>query len=135
MGPAIGPLETATATALKGYGGPVALMSFNPHSVARMASLLPDVPRGITTSAYRSEDWPLPSATCDRLREIPDYEAVGACFVSHELDDLDRPRVSELKAAGADVLCWTVRSTEEETVARRVAQNITFEAYLPFRHP
>ena len=33
MGPAIGPLEHAAAEALAGYYGPVALMSFNPHSV------------------------------------------------------------------------------------------------------
>ena len=130
MGPDIGMLEAATAQALKGYAGPVAVMSFNPHAVARMAELLPDVPRGIVTSAYRYEDWPLPRATCDHLRAIPDYDRVGASFISHEVSDLDNRRVAELRHKGAMICCWTVRSAEQEAVARRSADNITFEGYL-----
>ena len=41
MGPTDGRLEAATAAALAGYTGPVAVMSFNPHSVAHMARLAP----------------------------------------------------------------------------------------------
>jgi glycerophosphoryl diester phosphodiesterase len=130
MGPAIGPLEAATAAALVGYDGPVAVMSFNPHAVARMAELCPDIPRGLVTSAFRYADWPLPAETCDRLRGIPDYDRVAACFISHEVADLDRPRVAALKTAGANVLCWTVRSREAEAEARKIAQNVTFEGYM-----
>ncbi|WP_323784177.1 glycerophosphodiester phosphodiesterase family protein [Thalassovita sp.] len=131
MGANIGKLEEATARALQGYEGPVALMSFSPHSVQKMAGLCPDIPRGLTTSAYRSEDWQLlPNGTRDRLREIPDYDALGCCFISHEADDLDRPRVAELKRRGANVLCWTIRSPEAEAEARKIAQNVTFEGYL-----
>lgn len=129
MGTNVGPLERATADALKGYQGDVAVMSFNPNSVAMMQDLLPDVPRGITTSAYVTADWPLSKAVCDHLRDIPDYDRVGASFISHEVSDLDRPRVTELKQAGAMVCCWTVRSAEQEALARQVADNITFEGY------
>lgn len=129
MGTDVGPLEEATAQALQGYRGDLAVMSFNPHSVAQMAKLIPHVPRGLVTSAYRYEDWPLPKSTCDHLRDIPDYDRVGACFISHEVDDLDRARVAELKAAGAMICCWTVKTQSEETAARRYADNITFEGY------
>jgi len=129
MGAAVGPLEEATARALKGYRGDVAVMSFNPHSVARMAELLPDVPRGLVTSAYRVEDWPLSAQTCAALRDIPDYARVGACFISHEWDDLDRPRVADLRAQGAMICCWTVKDATAEAKARQVAHNITFEGY------
>jgi hypothetical protein len=37
--------------------------------------------------------------------------------------------VAALKAQGADVLCWTIRSREAEAEARKIAQNITFENY------
>ena len=131
MGPDVGPLETAAAELLGRYRGDLAVMSFNPHSVRALARLLPDVPRGLTTSAYRPDEWPLPAATCDRLRGIPDYADTGSCFISHEADDLNRPRVAELKADGAAVLCWTIRSQAEEDIARQVAQNVTFEGYLP----
>jgi glycerophosphoryl diester phosphodiesterase len=129
MGQDIGPLEEATAQALKGYIGPVALMSFNPHSVAKMRDLCPDLPRGIVTSAYRYEEWPLKRQTCDHLRDIPDYDRVGACFISHEVDDLDRPRVAELQDQGAMICCWTVTSPAQEKMAREIADNITFEQY------
>lgn len=130
MGPTDGRLEAATAGALKGYKGDVALMSFNPHSVALMARLAPHLPRGITTSAYDPDDWaPLPVEVCDRLRPIPDYDATGSSFISHEGRDLARDRVAELKAAGAKVLCWTIRSAADEAMARRVADNVTFEGY------
>jgi glycerophosphoryl diester phosphodiesterase len=124
-----GVLEAATAAALSGYAGPVAVMSFNPHSVARMARLAPHIPRGLTTAAY-GDDWaPLDPARCDVLREIPDYDRTFSSFISHEVADLGRPRVADLKAKGAAILCWTVRSAKAEAEARRVAQNITFEGY------
>jgi glycerophosphoryl diester phosphodiesterase len=130
MGPTDGRLEAATAAALKGYKGDVALMSFNPHSVAHMARLAPHLPRGITTSAYDPDDWaPLPPEVCDRLRPIPDYDATGSSFISHEGRDLARPRVVDLKAQGARVLCWTIRSAADEALARQVADNVTFEGY------
>lgn len=131
MGPTDGRLEAATAKALAGYKGDVALMSFNPHSVARMAELAPHLPRGITTSAYDPDDWaPLPVEVCDRLRSIPDYDATGSSFISHEGSDLARPRLAELKAQGAKVLCWTIRSAADEALVRRIADNVTFEGYL-----
>lgn len=130
LGQNIGPLEKATAALLQSYRGDVAVMSFNPHSIAMMARLLPDVARGITTSDYQPEDWaPLPDTICDHLREIPDYDRVEASFISHEARDLARPRVAELAAKGADILCWTIRSFAEEAAARRHACNVTFEGY------
>ena len=130
MGPKVGALERAAAVAIAGYVGDVAVMSFNPHAVAAMQVLAPDTPRGLTTSAYRPDDWPLPEGICTLLRGIPDYERVGASFISHEVDDLANARVAELKKAGAIVNCWTVRSAAQEAQARQVADTITFDGYL-----
>lgn len=130
LGPAIGALEAAVAADLAGYDGPVAVMSFNPHSIARMAKLSPDLPRGLTTCAFDPADWPgVPAERLAELAGIPDYDRVGACFVSHQGDDLDRPRIAALRAAGAAILCWTIRNAQDEAAARRVAQGITFEGY------
>ena len=125
-----GRLESTTAAQLASYQGPVAVMSFNPHSIAHMARLAPQIPRGLTTSAYDAADWaPLAPATCDRLRDIPDYDRTLSSFISHEAADLSRPRVAALKSQGAAVLCWTIRSPATEAEARKVAQNVTFESY------
>lgn len=132
MGVTDGVLEQATVKALEGYEGPVALMSFNPHSVAELARLAPDLPRGIVTSAYDPAEWPeLPKAVCDDLRGIPDFARAGAIFISHEAYDLARPRVQALRTEGVPVLCWTVTSSAGETAARAFADNVTFEQYLP----
>ena len=130
MSPTDGRLETATAAALAAYAGPVAVMSFNPHSIVQMARLAPNIPRGLTTSAFEPGSWaPLDRARCAELRDIPDYDRSLSSFISHEAADLNRPRVAHLAALGAKILCWTIRSPEAEALARKWAQNITFEGY------
>ncbi len=130
MGPNTHALEQAVADALRGYSGDVAVMSFNPHSVTALAQAAPDIPRGLITCDYNAEDWSLLSdARRDDLRAIPDYDRTGACFISHQAGDLTRARVAELKAQGAAILCWTIRSKAQEADARRIADNITFEGY------
>jgi len=125
-----GKLEAATAAALAQYDGPVAVMSFSPSMMIHMARLAPAVPRGLTTSSFQPADWhPVLEGTCARLREIPDYNHVGASFISHQADDLARARVAELKAQGAAILCWTISTPEQESAARTHADNVTFEGY------
>jgi glycerophosphoryl diester phosphodiesterase len=125
-----GVLEKAVAEALAGYAGPVAVMAFNPHCIAHMARLAPNLPRGLTTEAYDPvQNAPIPAEVCDHLREIPDFDRTGSSFISHQASDLGRPRVAELKSQGAAILCWTIRNAEDEAKARTVAQNITFEGY------
>lgn len=131
LGTNLGPLEAAVADALSDYPGPAAVMSFNPHSTAAMAQLCPDRPRGIVTSAYRYSEWPIPKRLCDELRAISDVDRVNASFISHEVSDLDRPRVQEIKASGRSILCWTVKSEEQAKEALNIADTITFEDFLP----
>lgn len=131
MGADVGPLEAAVAGLIADYRGPVAVMSFNPHSIAAFHKAAPEIAVGLITSAYRPEDWrTLPEATRDRLRAISDFDRVGAAFISHDMADLGSERVAELKARGIPILCWTVRSLEQEAEARKIADNVTFEGYL-----
>ncbi|MCG6884272.1 MAG: phosphodiesterase [Silicimonas sp.] len=130
LGDNVGELEAAVSAALDGYAGPVALMSFNPHSVAAMQALAPDIPRGLVTDPFRPEVWPAPEARLAKLRLIGDFDRVGACFISHDRRDLGAAPVQELKKRGIPVLCWTVRTPEQEAEAREVADNVTFEGYL-----
>ncbi len=131
LGPDVGALEEATAAALHGYAGPVAVMSFNPHSIAAMDSFAPAIPRGLTTCAFNAGDWPtVPAANREHLAQIPDYDRTRSSFISHEAADLASPRVVALKSQGAGILCWTIRSPQAEAEARKVAHNITFEGYL-----
>lgn len=131
LGPETGALESAVADVIDGYEGDVAVMSFSPHCMLAMQTLAPDVPRGLTTEDFTADDeWIVSSRVRERLSAIADYERVGACFISHNHRHLAMPRVSELKRHGATILCWTIRTPEDEAAARLIAQNVTFEGYL-----
>lgn len=130
MGPDIGALEAATVAALEDYDGPVAVMSFNPFSVTRLTEIASHIPCGLVTGSFPPDKWPLSAVTCERLREIPDFNSSGASFISHEAKDLARPRVVELRASGVPVISWTIKSADQEIKARQFADNVTFEGYL-----
>ncbi|MBC6441860.1 MAG: phosphodiesterase [Rhodobacteraceae bacterium] len=122
-------MEQAVCEHLSGYTGAVALMSRNPHMVARCADLAPDIPRGLVTGTFTSEDRTnIPPERLKELADIADYDRAGAGFISHNAHDLGTPRVAEIARIGA-ILCWTVRSAAQEAKVRMIAQNITFEGY------
>jgi len=132
MGPNTGELERAIADAVRDYDGELAVMSFNPHSVAIMANLAPNIPRGLVTGSFLPKYTPqIPETRRASLREIPDFDRTGACFITHNVDDLARPRVAEIRDAGTPVLCWVVKDKATEATARTRADNITFQGYLP----
>jgi glycerophosphoryl diester phosphodiesterase len=132
LGPEVGPLEEAAAACLADYRGPVAVMSFNPHSVARMGQLLPDLPRGLTTGAFAPETWPtVPASRLAELRPMPDLAPLGAAFISHRWDDLTNPAVAAARGRGLRVFCWTTHSDREQAAALADgADQVTFEGYL-----
>ena len=130
LGPTNGQLERATAAALTSYFGPAAVMSFNSHSVALMAKLAPEIPRGLTTDSFSAADWPdVPKHRLQQLQQLDGFDEMGAGFISHDYRDLSSAHVAEVKSAGHPVLCWTVTSQDAEIKARQIADNITFEDY------
>ncbi len=134
LGPNVGRLEQRVAEILAKYRGDAVVMSFNPHSVAQMSKIAPNIPRGLTTCDFNAEYWQmLPRKRAAELAEIPDFDRIDACFISHDHRLLDAAPVTALKARGVPILCWTVRSAEQEIKARRVADNITFEGYTPLK--
>ena len=132
LGPGPARLETALAGALARYSGPVAVMSFNPETVGNFTRLAPEIPVGLVTGPFRPGDWPdVPRPRLERLQRAAALGGLKGCFISHDHRDLDRPLVAGLRSSGLPVLCWTVRSAAQERRARKFADNITFEGYLP----
>lgn len=130
LGPNTGTMEKAVCEVLKAYDGPVALMSFNPHSMAKCAQYAPDIPRGLVTDNFASEKWEImPRARLDELAAIPDYKRVGASFISHNWKSLISEPVDRIRALGGSVLSWTIRSQQQENQARKNSDNVTFEHY------
>ena len=131
LGPDVGALEAAIADQLAEYPGEAAVMSFNPHSVSAMQTLAPDRPRGLVTEGFHNTHHVVPEDRLHLLSRIVDYDRVGAAFISHKLDALQMPRVAELQSQGAVIFCWTVKTSAQATEALRIADNITFEGFLP----
>ncbi len=134
LGQDTGLFQEQIAETVAGYAGPMAIMSFNPHAIMQLGSGLPEAALGLVTDPFRAEDWPnVPEARRRELAGIPDAETIPVDFISHNKAALDQPSVGRLKAAGLPILCWTVRSSQDEMRARKVADNITFEGYQPAR--
>ena len=132
LGPRLSQLESTACEIMRGYDGPIAVMSFNPDMIARCAMLAPNVPRGIVTDPYTAEEWPkVPATRRGELAQISHYDLIGATFISHNRADLSAPRVAVLKSKGAAIFCWTVRTADQEIEARKVVDSITFEGYMP----
>ncbi|SDE57051.1 Glycerophosphoryl diester phosphodiesterase [Paracoccus isoporae] len=132
LGTGIGELQDKVAAQLEDYTGPVAVMSFNPNTVKAFGDAAPEITRGLTSCAFDKDDWPmLDDETRETLSELADFDRIGAEFLSHQASDLANPAVQALKDRGVRILCWTVRSAEEEAEARRIADGITFENYRP----
>jgi len=130
LGEAVGPLEHAVAAALEGYAGDVAVMSFNPHSIAAFGKAAPGIARGLVTEAFDEAEYDMvPEGRRLELSAIADFDRVGASFVSCNWHDLDRGPIHALKAREVPVLCWTIRSAADEAKARHIADNVTFEGY------
>ena len=124
--------ENAVCKVLDNYHGAVAIMSFNPFMIEKCAKLSPNIPRGLITEIFKENEWPnVSKSRCDELTKISEYSMSGATFISHDHLDLNSDVVSDLKTAGATIFCWTVRSQSQDIEARKVADSVTFENYLP----
>ncbi|MGV6839611.1 MAG: glycerophosphodiester phosphodiesterase family protein [Planktomarina sp.] len=132
LGPNVGRLETAVAADLATYDGPAAVMSFNPHAIKAFRSRAAAIPYGLVTDPFDKADWPLvPQSRLDELTKLEDVIKMDCGFISHKTSDLASPIVADLKGKGLDILCWTVKSKTDGETALRIADNITFEGYLP----
>lgn len=124
LGPEAGPLGREVSDLIAAYAGPVAVMSFNPHMLTDLA---PGLAVGRTTDGCDPAHWPgVPPA---RLAALRDIDPARWDFISHDHRNL--ARVADLDLP---ILSWTIRTADEETAARRIACNITFESYRP-AHP
>ena len=130
--PAPAPIDEAVgrvlSSALRHHAAQLAVMSFNPGYIRALEELPAPIARGLTSMPADTYPDTMPRLTREAMGRIEGF-APGMSFVSHHHEDLANPRVAELKKAGASVLCWTIRSPEEEAAARRIADNVTFEGY------
>ncbi len=120
------------ADELHGYEGEYAVQSFQPKYVRGFKKLRPDILCGIlATASSKKEDFG--GSPVWRLKAF----AVGHMtlnhwakpdFISFNFPDFPTRETDQFKGIK---LGWTVRSPLDEATARKYADNIIFEGYLP----
>ncbi len=118
----VGDLEDAVALEVANYEGDVAVISFNPYSLARIAEREPDVARGQLTSTFEGvelETWKrlLLGNLLMNWKSKPD-------FIAHEFSTLPRTTTSIQRSRGRLLLGWTPADLDERVEALESCDNI-----------
>ena len=124
-------LVRRTAELVADYDGLLALMSFDPDLVAGLAELAPRVPRGIVAERESVMEMRLALARRLELRHLSHVDRSRPHFLSYHAEGLPYGPARAVRQAGLPVICWTVRDAAAASRARRYADQITFEGYLP----
>lgn len=114
-------LVAGIAGAIKGYEGPLAIMSFDHTLCAQFASLIPDIPRGLTALGNEKSG-------SNHTKAMSEFDLQ---FVSYSIRDIPSPFIKNMRNAGLPVITWTVKTPEQEALSYLHADQITFEGYLP----
>ena len=120
------------AEELKDYKGEYVVQSFQPFYVKAFKKVRPDIACGVLARAgatkadfNNSPIWKIKSRMLENMslnkRVKPDF--ISYCFS-------DYPNKAT-EAFQGPKLAWTIRSPEDEAYARKYADNIIFENYLP----
>ena len=118
-------IARALAEALEGYTGEFAVQSFQPFYVKAFKKLRPDVPCGVLGTAEKGAAKGIQGYVIKRL---PFNFLVRPDFISYRLEDLPRKKTEKFKGVR---LAWTVRSEKDFERARKVADNVIFEKFIP----
>jgi len=124
-------LLARVARVLTDYAGPAAAMSFDPHVVARLRRLVPDVPRGIVAERhYKAREWQYLNEwqRCS-MAHLLHAPVTRPDFVAYRVDDLPAPATRLARRIGIPVLTWTVRTPEQRQRAGAWADQMIFEGF------
>ncbi len=125
----------AIATAVAGYKGLLALMSFDPAVMNAIKALAPGVPRGIVSGMYSGKGWwpdKIDEERAFRLSHLLESGPVEPAFYSYDVRSLPTPVTQFVRdVIRAPVMTWTVRTPSDVEKARQWADGITFEGFEP----
>ena len=112
----------AVADDLRGYSGPVAVMSFDTELTAAMMAAAPGLLVGLVAEG----------SLATTIRHLTAIIRHGFHFVSYSLIDLPTPAPLIARwILGLPLICWTVRTPQDARKAKRWTDQITFESIRP----
>ena len=129
-----GKFEANIASMLASYKGPVAVMSFDPYSLAAFREVAPDLPRGLIAERFDDQHYWSHLTTWQRLamRNLLASAIARPHFIAYDIRAL--PALAPLVARtlfGLPLIAWTVRTKDERERALRYADAMIFEGIVP----
>jgi glycerophosphoryl diester phosphodiesterase len=129
-----GKFEAHIVHMLASYPGPVAVMSFDPHSLKAFREIAPLLPRGLVADRFDDESHWSQLTIWQRIamRNLLTSAIAWPNFIAYDIAAL--PAVAPLAARflfGLPLLAWTVRTAEERERALRYADAMIFESIRP----
>jgi glycerophosphoryl diester phosphodiesterase len=126
--------EANIAARLRTYPGHVAVMSFDPHSVAAFGRLSPSLPRGLISERFEDKHYwsELSAGQRFAMRHLFTAAIARPHFIAYDIKAL--PAVAPAIARnlfGLPLLTWTVRNEAEKARALRYADAMIFEGVVP----
>ena len=112
----------------------IALKSFDADIVAYLRVALPDVPRGfIGMNEYEHSEFAhLSQADKQALAKLGHFERMKPDFLSWRVKELPEASAFLRQASHhVPIMSWTVRTQEDQLIAREHADQIVFEGFLP----
>lgn len=118
----VGALEDDVAAELQRYDGDAAVMSFNPYSLARIASAAPELPRGQLSGSFEGED--LKWYEVFLLKRLLMNWTSRPDFVAYELEELPSVHTTLQRLRGRALLGWTIESVAERESAQGLVDGV-----------
>ncbi|MFD0987135.1 glycerophosphodiester phosphodiesterase family protein [Methyloligella solikamskensis] len=121
--------EENIAEALRGYSGPVAIMSFDPYCVARFRTLAPDLPRGLVAEWMSRRTWQKQIGIWQRfaMRHLLTASIARPHFIAYDIRALPTTATRIARSLGLPLLTWTVRIEADRAKAEALTDAIIFE--------
>jgi glycerophosphoryl diester phosphodiesterase len=129
-----GRYEANIAAKLRSYPGHVAVMSFDPYSVAAFRHLAPSLPRGLISERFADIHYWSQLSARQRfaMRHLLTAAIARPHFIAYDIKALPAlaPAIAR-NVFGLPLLTWTVRTEAEKATARRYADAMIFEGIVP----
>jgi glycerophosphoryl diester phosphodiesterase len=126
--------EANIVHALTPYRGHVAVMSFDPHSVAAFRARAPALPRGLVAERFQDpHHWPqLPPLQRFAMRHLLTAAFARPHFIAYDVKALPALAPALARSVfGLPLLTWTVRNAADRARAARYADAMIFEGVTP----
>lgn len=125
--------EANIAAALKGYPGPVAVMSFDPLCVRRFRTLAPGLTRGLVAEWMSRRTYQKQIGIWQRfaMRHLLTASIARPQFIAYDIRALPTTATRIARGLGLPLLTWTVRTDAEREKAEALTDAVIFEEIRP----